>query len=137
MIQAITNQQVGLNVITELIAGYLLPGRPVAVMIFKTWGYITMSQALEFTADFKLGHYMKVSPRSMFWGQVVATIIAGTVQLGVQSWMFTNIEDMCDIHQIDGFVCPNTQVFGTASIIVSSLSIVHCTRIAHLIIINK
>jgi len=44
MIQAITNQQVGLNVITELIIGYGLPGRPVAMMMFKTWGYITMYQ---------------------------------------------------------------------------------------------
>ena len=40
MIQAITNQQIGLNVITELIVGYALPGRPVAMMIFKTFGYI-------------------------------------------------------------------------------------------------
>ncbi len=40
MIQAITNQQIGLNVITELVAGYALPGRPVAMMIFKTFGYI-------------------------------------------------------------------------------------------------
>ncbi|KAJ7271565.1 OPT oligopeptide transporter protein-domain-containing protein [Mycena rebaudengoi] len=44
MIQAITNQQVGLNVITELIIGYALPGRPVSMMMFKTWGYITMAQ---------------------------------------------------------------------------------------------
>ena len=40
MIQAITNQQVGLNVITELIIGYALPGRPIAMMMFKTWGYM-------------------------------------------------------------------------------------------------
>lgn len=40
MIQAITNQQIGLNVITELVVGYALPGRPVAMMIFKTFGYI-------------------------------------------------------------------------------------------------
>ena len=60
MIQAITNQQVGLNVITELIIGYALPGRPIAMMMFKTWGYITMAQALQFTPDFKLGHYMKI-----------------------------------------------------------------------------
>lgn len=60
IIQAITNQQVGLNVITELIIGYALPGRPIAMMMFKTWGYITMAQALTFTSDFKLGHYMKV-----------------------------------------------------------------------------
>ncbi|KLO10273.1 OPT oligopeptide transporter [Schizopora paradoxa] len=117
MIQAITNQQIGLNVITELIIGYMLPGRPVAMMMFKTWGYITMAQALTFASDFKLGHYMKIPPRPMFFGQVVATIVAGTVQLGVQAWMFTNIEDICDPHQKDGFICPSTEVFGTASII--------------------
>ena len=30
--------------------------------------------------------------------------IAGTVQLGVQAWMFTNIEGMCDPHQKDHFI---------------------------------
>lgn len=40
MIQAITNQQIGLNVITELVVGYVLPGKPLAMMIFKTFGYI-------------------------------------------------------------------------------------------------
>lgn len=77
MIQAITNQQIGLkcvvsiinfrqsltmdnSVITELVIGYALPGRPIAMMMFKTWGYITMYQALQFTSDFKLAHYMKL-----------------------------------------------------------------------------
>ena len=117
MIQAITNQQIGLNVITELIIGYMLPGRPVAMMLFKTWGYITMFQALQFVSDFKLGHYMKIPPRAMFTSQVFATVVAGTVQLGVQAWMFTNIPDMCSSTQKDGFICPSTEVFGTASII--------------------
>lgn len=116
MIQAITNQQVGLNVITELIIGYSLPGKPVAMMLFKTFGYITMTQALIFTSDFKLGHYMKIPPRKMFWCQIVATIVAGTAQLGVQSWMFSIIPDMCSSTQKDGFTCPSTEVFGTASI---------------------
>ena len=121
VIQAITNQQVGLNVITELIIGYALPGRPIAMMMFKTWGYITMTQALQFTSDFKLGHYMKIPHRPMFFCQVVATVIAGTVQLGVQSWLFSNVEGLCSPDQKDGFICPSTTVFGTASIIVRSL----------------
>lgn len=53
----------------------------------------------------------------MFWCQLIATIVAGTVQLGVQAWMFTNINDMCSPNQLHGFSCPSTQVFGTASII--------------------
>ncbi|KAF4585130.1 hypothetical protein EYR40_001967 [Pleurotus pulmonarius] len=117
MIQAITNRQIGLNVVTELIIGYMLPGRPIAMMIFKTFGYITVSQALQFTSDFKLGHYMKIPPRPMFWCQVVATIVAGTTQLAVQTWMFSNIPDLCQSKQQNSFTCNSTRVFGTASII--------------------
>ncbi|KAI6102356.1 origin recognition complex subunit 5 C-terminus-domain-containing protein [Pisolithus thermaeus] len=96
---------------------YALPGRPIAMMMFKTWGYITMTQALTFAADFKLGHYMKIPPRKMFWCQIVAAMVAATTQLGVQTWMFNNIPDMCSQDQKDGFTCPYTEVFGTASII--------------------
>ncbi|KAN0084369.1 hypothetical protein V8E55_007873 [Tylopilus felleus] len=70
MIQAIANDWMGLNVIAELIVGYILPGRPITMM-FKTWGYITTTQD-------------------------VATIVAGAVQLGVQAWMFTNIHKWMD-----------------------------------------
>ncbi|KAF9462505.1 small oligopeptide transporter [Collybia nuda] len=128
MIQAVTNRQIGLNVITELIIGFMIPGMLHSIYGIKrdflhTYGYITMSQAMQFTADFKLGQpaerFFKptVPPRPMFWCQVVATIIAGTVQLGVQSWMFTNIPDLCDVNQVNSFTCTSTQVFGTASII--------------------
>jgi len=86
-------------------------------MMFKTWGYIAMAQAITLTSDFKLGHYMKIPPRAMFWAQIVASVVALTTQLGVQAWMFTNIDGMCGSHQAAGFTCPNTTVFGTASII--------------------
>ena len=44
-------------------------------------------------------------------------MIAGTVQLGVQAWMFSNIPDMCSPNQKHGFVCPTVETTGTASII--------------------
>ena len=37
MVQAITNIQIGLNVITEFIIGYMQPGRPLAMMSFNLW----------------------------------------------------------------------------------------------------
>jgi OPT family oligopeptide transporter len=119
VIVAMTNQAIALNFVTEMIIGYALPSRPIAMMMFKTWGQTTMTRALAFTSDFKLGHYMKIPPRPMFWCQIVATVIASTVQLGVQAWMFSNIKDICSPNQPDGFTCPHTTVFGTASIIVS------------------
>ncbi|KAJ7900254.1 small oligopeptide transporter, partial [Mycena olivaceomarginata] len=117
IIQAITGQQVELNVFTELIVGYAVPGHPIAMMLFKTWGFNTMGQG-NFAGDFKLGHYMKIPPRTMFWGQVVGTIVAGTVQLGVQAWMFGHIENICSPNRKDRFICPSVEVFGTSSIIV-------------------
>lgn len=63
-------QQPGLNILTEYVIGYMYPERPVANMCFKVYGYISMSQAVTFLGDFKLGHYMKIPPRSMFMAQV-------------------------------------------------------------------
>ncbi|KAF8261430.1 OPT oligopeptide transporter [Lactarius quietus] len=117
IITAMTNQEIGLNVITELIIGYILPGRPIAMMMFKTWGYWSLYQALVFASNFKLGYYMKIPPRPMFFCQVVATVISGTVQLCVQAWLFSNVEDICSPTQKDGFICPYANVFGNASII--------------------
>ena len=45
MIQAITNQQVGLNVVTELVVGYAIPGRPLAMMLFKVGKLVVASGA--------------------------------------------------------------------------------------------
>lgn len=64
------SQTPGLNVITEYVMGLILPGKPIANVCFKTYGYISMSQAISFLNDFKLGHYMKIPPRSMFVVQV-------------------------------------------------------------------
>ena len=121
VIMATTGQQIGLNVVTELIIGYALPGRPIAMMLFKTWGYTATNQAIAFMNDLKLAHYMKVAHRPIFFCQVVATIVAGTVQLGVQSWMFSNIEGLCDADQKDDFICLFTTTFGNASLLVSKL----------------
>jgi len=54
--------------------GVILPGKPIANVCFKTYGYISMSQAVSFLSDFKLGHYMKIPPRSMFIVQVYSSV---------------------------------------------------------------
>ena len=63
-------QTPGLNIITEYVMGLVYPGRPIANVCFKVYGYMSMAQAVSFLSDFKLGHYMKIPPRSMFIVQV-------------------------------------------------------------------
>ncbi|KAJ7628086.1 OPT oligopeptide transporter [Mycena rosella] len=90
---AITNQHFALQVVEEMIAGYALPGKPIANIIFK--------------AD---------PPRMMFTIQMVSCVITCFVVTVVQSWMFGNIAGICTPDAPDSFVCPSTSVFATASI---------------------
>ncbi|KAG0048797.1 hypothetical protein BGZ83_006304 [Gryganskiella cystojenkinii] len=116
LIQAITNQQPGLNIITEYVIGYALPGRPIANVTFKTLGYISMAQAMIFVGDLKLGHYMKIPPRAMFWAQCVGTVIAGLVNLVTADWLLRTQDGICTKANKD-FNCPSAATFYSASVI--------------------
>ncbi|KAL2327120.1 hypothetical protein Fmac_020547 [Flemingia macrophylla] len=116
IITAITNQTPGLNIITEYIIGYIYPGYPVANMCFKVYGYISMTQAITFLQDFKLGHYMKIPPRTMFMAQVVGTLIASIVYLGTAWWLMETIPDICE-DTSSVWTCPSDTVFYDASVI--------------------
>lgn len=116
IITAITNIQVTINVITEIIAGYTIPGRPLAVMIFKTYGVVSTGQAIGYVGDMKLGHYMKISPRTVFSGQLVASIIACFVGIAVADWQIGNISDLCGAANTQGFTCPGYNTFFNSAV---------------------
>ncbi|KAF5552710.1 sexual differentiation process isp4 [Fusarium napiforme] len=99
IIQAVTNTQIGLNVLTEFIYGYLQPGRPLALM---------MAQSLRFVSDLKFGHYMKIPPRTMFLSQVVATTFSCFIQIVVLNLSLKNIPEVCEKPP---FTCPGGRVF--------------------------
>ncbi|KAJ4294829.1 hypothetical protein N0V88_005063 [Collariella sp. IMI 366227] len=109
IIMAVTNQHSSIYLICQLIAGMLFPGRPVANMVFVTYGYISSAQGIKFAADLKLGHYMKIPPRILFAVQLVATTVSSLTQIAVLNWMFANA--------INGFTCPIARVHFNGSIL--------------------
>lgn len=117
IIQATTNIQIGLNVFTEFIIGYVQPGHPIAMMLFKTFGYITMTQALYFCQDLKLGHYMHVPQRSLFTAQLVATVWSCFCQLGTVEWALGHIKNICTSEASNYFTCDYIKTFYNASVI--------------------
>ena len=117
MVQAITNQQTGLNVITEMIIGYIMPGRPVAMMLFKSWGYMISANGLNYISDMKIGHYMKIPPRSMFAAQAFAVFWLSIVQISSYNFIIGNFQDVCTKKQPQGLTCPNARTFYNASVI--------------------
>ncbi|CAL9064310.1 oligopeptide transporter 5-like [Musa acuminata AAA Group] len=120
VILATTNMEPGLNVITEMVIGYIMPGKPLANVVFKTYGYISMSQAHTFLADFKLGQYMKIPPKAMFIAQLVGTVVASAVYFGTAWWLLGTVTAICDTNNLpegSPWTCPNDAVFYSASII--------------------
>ncbi|KAI8867405.1 OPT superfamily oligopeptide transporter [Ramicandelaber brevisporus] len=117
MIQAVTNQQPGLNIITELLFGYIYPGNAIGNVTFKVYGYITMTQALFLVGDLKLGHYMKIPPKHLFICQTVGTIVAAVIQLFVAYWLMDSVENMCQDKPGNQWTCNSAATFYSASII--------------------
>uniref|UniRef100_A0A060T5C3 ARAD1C10934p n=1 Tax=Blastobotrys adeninivorans TaxID=409370 RepID=A0A060T5C3_BLAAD len=112
-----TNALFSLNVITELVAGYALPGKGIALMIIKTFGVNTNLQTIYFTQDQKLGHYAKVPPRATFRAQLIAAFIQCFVVLGVANWQINNYEGICTPGQRQKFTCPNQTTYFSASVV--------------------
>ncbi|KAM4112605.1 hypothetical protein ACJW30_05G152900 [Castanea mollissima] len=120
VITATTSQEPGLNVITEMIIGYMYPGRPLANVASKTYGYISMTQGIMFLSDFKLGHYLKIPPKSMFIVQLAGTLVASSVYFGTAWWLLTSVEHICEpskLPEVSPWICPGDDVFYNASII--------------------
>ncbi|KAH8647162.1 OPT oligopeptide transporter protein-domain-containing protein [Xylariales sp. PMI_506] len=117
IIQAITNQQTGLNVITELIIGFMSPGKPIAMMLFKSWGYMLAYNGLQYISDMKIGHYMKIPPRTMFCAQLFAVVWLSIVQISTYNFLRGNIAGICTPEQVSGLTCPGARTFFNASVI--------------------
>ncbi|KAF0420508.1 opt family small oligopeptide transporter [Gigaspora margarita] len=120
IIQAISNWQIGLNVLTELVCGFILPGRPIANVYFKTYGYMSLAQCLLFVQDLKLGHYMKVPPRSMFISQIWGTFIGCIVNYWMLQFIINTKRTYLNGTELDPsgqWTAYQTEIFNTASII--------------------
>jgi OPT family oligopeptide transporter len=117
IIQAITNQQFFLAVLSEIFIGYVFPGHPVASMHFKTVASDTVEQAVAYSSDLKFGHYMKIPPRLIFLGQVASSVVALISTISSQQWALDHIPDICTPDQKNFFTCPFINLFTTASII--------------------
>jgi len=120
IIKATTNTQIGLNVITEFVAGILLPGRPLANITFKVYGYMTMSQCLDLASDLKLGIYAKIPPKDMFTFQTCGTSIGAVVNYIFIRSVIADKRDMLDGTVVDPsgqWTGRKPEIFYSASVI--------------------
>ncbi|KIO27110.1 hypothetical protein M407DRAFT_73703 [Tulasnella calospora MUT 4182] len=112
-----SGQALSLNLMAEVIPGALLPGKPLANMVSKVYSVQTVGVALFLSGTFKLGHYLKLPPRTVFIVIVVAVSTCCCAQVGLYWWLLSTVPDLCNPGQSNHLTCPYAQTFYTASII--------------------
>ncbi|KAK3486810.1 OPT oligopeptide transporter protein-domain-containing protein [Neurospora hispaniola] len=70
-----TNVQIGMDYLSELLAGFLFPGKPIAVLTCTVYGRQILEQCLNLVSDIKFGFYMKIPERELFVAQVYGTLL--------------------------------------------------------------
>ncbi|KAK3935489.1 oligopeptide transporter [Diplogelasinospora grovesii] len=69
------NIQIGMDYLSELLAGALFPGKPIAVLTCTVYGRQILEQCLNLVSDIKFAHYMKIPERALFQAQVYGTLL--------------------------------------------------------------
>lgn len=117
-ITAISGLSNGLNVVTELIMGYALPGHPEALMFVKAFGYNINGQADSYIGDQKMGFYTRLPPRAMYRGQVLSMIMSAFICYGVVNFVDNTIPGICTPHQKSKFNCATgSAVYFSSSVV--------------------
>ncbi|GAA5840029.1 hypothetical protein JCM11251_006590 [Rhodosporidiobolus azoricus] len=116
ILEGTTNARIFLNIVTEYLAGVAWPGKPLANIMVKMYGYNCVKHGLDFAMDLKLGQYMKISPRILFAAQIYSAVLSSAVQTGVLQWMFGNIQGLCTAKQPGRFTCAGTKASSVHSL---------------------
>lgn len=120
IIRAVSGQSIGLNVLSELVIGYIMPGKPVANTVFKTFAYNSLAQSLDLIEDSKLGLMIHCPQKDVFICQYIGTAIGAIVN-------FIVLQDVIDTKRpyLDGtLVDPTGQYTGRSPRIMFSASVI-------------
>lgn len=107
-----------MTVLGQIIAGYTLnPSKPIVSLAWKFYAYTGVAQAMYFSQDMKLGYYMKIPKKTIFFSQFISCVIGALVQVGILIAMLNNVEGICMSGQKDHFTCPQGNTNFAASVV--------------------
>ncbi|KAH7089561.1 OPT oligopeptide transporter protein-domain-containing protein [Paraphoma chrysanthemicola] len=82
------------NNLSKIIAGLMLPGRPIGNMYFAAWSHNVINGAVQLSQDLKMGEYLKIPPRVMFLTQVYGTVLGGFINYAVMISIVTGNKEL-------------------------------------------
>ncbi|ORX37672.1 OPT oligopeptide transporter [Kockovaella imperatae] len=74
---------VATNQLMKMLAGIIIPGRPLGNLYFTAWSHSVIAQSLNLAGDMKLGVYLKIPQRTMFLTQIWGTVFGAFINYAV------------------------------------------------------
>jgi OPT family oligopeptide transporter len=114
MVTSITGQSIqnpSVYYLLVIIATSLWVDDKSTMLAFVTIGYSTYCQTMQLVTNMKLGHYMKIAPRTLFLVQSVACLVTPALSIGMQVYFFKN----------GGFITNHTTAVTTGSFELTSV----------------
>lgn len=106
-----------IEVLIEMVAAAMVPGKPVANMYATLYGYNSVTQATSLLRDLKMGQYTKLPPRVTFTCQVLGSIIGGVLNFVVaNNVLVANREILLDVQGNNVWSGQQIQSFNTGAI---------------------
>ncbi|EUC39534.1 hypothetical protein COCMIDRAFT_111306 [Bipolaris oryzae ATCC 44560] len=90
------------NNLSKVIAGLMLPGRPIGNMYFAAWSHNVINGVVQLSMDLKLGEYLKypfcahlkIPPRVMFLTQIYGTLLGGFINYAIMISIVTGNQNV-------------------------------------------
>ncbi|KAJ5822830.1 Oligopeptide transporter OPT superfamily [Penicillium robsamsonii] len=82
------------NNLSKMLAGLILPGRPIGNMYFAAWSHNVINNAVNLSNDLKMGEYLKIPPRIMFLTQIYGTILGGFINYAIMISIVSGNRDL-------------------------------------------
>lgn len=121
LLYSLTNYQIDVNELIEVIVGYILPGDVNANMISKAYAVTFLDQAELYLKSLKQSAYTDLPPRAVFRVQMVTCISSCLASSGLIWWQTNDpgIDGMCSLEDSSrnmGFTCQNSRTYFNAAV---------------------
>ncbi|PVU94517.1 hypothetical protein BB561_002502 [Smittium simulii] len=95
IVYAVSTIKAQLAIIPQAFVGYIYPGRPMGNLAGRTFSETVLWQAVQSAENFKIGHYMKLPPKYIFFIQIFGTFLSVVISIITVKFTASLDPDLC------------------------------------------
>ncbi|CAF1279263.1 unnamed protein product [Adineta steineri] len=116
IITATTNMMLTGCALNDFITGIILPGHPLGFLTFRVFSCACQNQIIVHLTSFKIGHYMKISPRVVFCSLILSSVISCIIHYITAIYLLNHVPKICSKSNL-AWKCLNVENTHTASVV--------------------